>query len=178
MRFFRSKVKVTPYELGRVLTDLTYSCSDMNRLTDMLSGVAGFESGEERYARIAHKEWFIMNMFGIVYACQETIPSGKCNAVLAAYHLHIYNRLSYLGWTYRQIDEFEVLLNRRYKDYQQTLRINNPPGPLYHLGRYAAKRMLGHGYGDNHYAIITSRKIFAGIGKAAEKMIRKTYEVI
>lgn len=178
MRFFRSKVKVTPYELGRVLSDLTYSCSDMNRLKDMLIEFVGFETAEESYLRTAHKEWFIMNMFGIVYACQETIPNGKCNAVLAAYHLHIYNRLSYLGWTYRQIDEFEILLNRRYKDYHQTLRIKNPPGPLYHLGRYAAKRMLGDGYSDNHYAIMTSFQILAATVKAAEKMIRKAYELI
>ena len=120
----------------------------------------------------------MMNMFGVVRACKQTIPNDKCNAVLEAYHLHIHNRLSYVGWNYRQIDEFEALLNRRYKDYQQTLRIKNPPGRLYYLGKYAAQHMLAEEYSDNHYAIITSSKIFACTVKAAEKMIRKTYELI
>ena len=120
----------------------------------------------------------MMNMFGVVRACKQTIPRDKCNAVLEAYHLHIQNRLSYVGWNYRQIEEFESLLTRRYEDYEQTLRIKSPPAPLYYLGKYVAKHMLAEEYSDNRYPIITSSKIFVGTIKAAEKMIRKTYELI
>jgi hypothetical protein len=120
----------------------------------------------------------MMNMFGVVCACKQTISSDKCTAVLESYHLHIHNRLSYVGWTYRQIDEFESLLNRRYKDYQQNLRIKNPPGPLYYVAKYVAKHMLAEEYSNNHYPIIASSKVFIGTIKVAEKMIRKTYELI
>jgi hypothetical protein len=178
MRFFRRKVKVTPYELGKVLAALTFSRSDMNQLKEILRNVGDFVSVKEGYLGNSHKEWFMMNMFGVVRACKQTIPNDKCNAVLEAYRLHIHNRLSYVGWNYRQIAEFEILLNRRYKDYQQTLRIKNPPGRLYYLGQYAAQHMFAEEYSDNHYAIITSSRIFACTVKAAEKMIRKTYELI
>ncbi len=178
MRFFRRKAKVTPYELGKVLARFTFFRSDMNQLKEILRNVGDFVSVKEGYLGNSHKEWFVMNMFGVVHACKQTIPSDKCKAVLEAYHLHIHNRLSYVGWNYRQIDEFELLLNRRYKNYQQTLRIKNPPGPLYYLGKYAAQYMFAEGYSDNHYAIITSSKIFACTVKAGKKMIRKTYELI
>ena len=119
-----------------------------------------------------------MNMFGVAFACKQTISSDKCKAVLEAYHLHIQNRLSYVGWNYQQIDEFESLLTRRYEDYQKALRIKNPPGPLYYLIRYVAKQMLSEGCSDNHYPIITCSKIFVDTIRAAEKMIRKTYDLI
>ena len=178
MRFFRRKVKVTSYELGKVLAAFAFSRSDMNQLKKILRNVGDFVSVKEGHLGNSHKEWLMMNMFGVVCACKQTIPSDKCNAVLEAYHLHIQNRLSYVGWTYRQIDEFEMLLNRRYKGYQQTLRIKNPPRPLYYLAKYVAKHMLAEEYRDNHYPIITSSKVFVGTIKAAEKMIRKTYELI
>jgi len=178
MRFFRRKVEVTSYELGKALAAFTFFLSDMNQLKKILRNVGDFVSAREGYLGNSHKECFMMNMFGVVCACKQTIPSDKCNAVLEAYHIHTQNRLSYVGWTYRQIDEFEALLNRRYKDYQQALRIKNPPGPLYYLGKYAAKHMLAEEYSDNHYAIKKSSKIFACTVKAAEKMIRKTYELI
>jgi hypothetical protein len=38
--------------------------------------------------------------------------------------------------------------------------------------------MLAEEYRDNHYPIRTSSKIFVGTIKAAEKMIRKSYELI
>jgi len=150
----------------------------MNQLKEILRNVSDFVSVKEGYLGNSHKEWIMMNMFGVVCACTKTIPSDKCNAVLEAYHLHIHNRLSYVGFTYRQIEEFEALLTRRYEDYEQTLRIKSPPDPLYYLVRYVAKHMLAEEYSDNRYPIITSSKIFVGTIKAAEKMIRKTYELI
>ena len=178
MRFFRRKVKVTPYALGKVLASFTFSRSDMNQLKEIIRSVGDFVSVKEGYLGNSHKEWFMMNMFGVVRACKQTIPSHKCNPVLEAYHLHIHNRLSYVGWNYRQIDEFESHLTRRYEDYQKALRIKNPPGSLYYLARYVAKHMLAEECSDNHYPIIRSSKIFVGTIKAAEKMIRKSYELI
>jgi len=178
MRFFRRKAKVTPYELGKVLVRFTFSRSDLNQLRKILRNVGDFVSVKEGYLGNSHKEWIMMNMFGVVYACKQTISSDKCKALLEAYHLHIQNRLSYVGWHYRKIEEFESLLTRRYEDYEQTLRIKSPPTPLYYLGKYVGKHMLAGEYADNHYAIIMSSKIFVGTIKAAEKMIRKTYELI
>ena len=179
MRFFHRKAKVSSYELGKVLARFTFSRSDMNQLREILRNVGDFVSVKEGYLGNSHQEWFMMNMFGVVRACKQTIPNDKCNAVLEAYRLHIHNRLSYVGWNYRQIAEFESILTRRYEDYQRALRIKSPPGPLYYLIRYVAKHMLPEGCSDNHYPIITSSsKIFVGTIKAAEKMIRKTYELI
>jgi len=178
MRFFRRKAKVTSYELGKVLARFTFSRSDTNQLKEILRNVGDFVSVKEGYLGNSHKEWIMMNMFGVVCACKQTISSDKCKAVLEAYQLHIQNRLSYLGWNYRQIDEFESLLTRRYEDYQKALRIKSPPGPLYYLVRYVVRHMLAEEWSDNHYPITTSYKIFVGTIKTAEKMIRKTYELI
>ncbi len=178
MRFFHRKAKVTSYELGKVLARFTFSRSDMNQLKEILKNVGDFVSVKEGYLGNSHREWIMMNMFGVACACKQTISSDKCKAVLEAYHLHIQNRLSYVGWNYQQIDEFESLLARRYADYQKALRIKNPPGPLYYLIRYVAKHMLREGCSDNHYPIRTSSKIFVGTIKAAEKMIRRTYDLI
>ena len=174
----RRRVKITSDELGKVLAVFTYSCSNRNRCKEILRKVTDSVSVKESYLVNAHKEWFIVNMFAIVCACQKTIPRDKYNAVLDAYHPHIYNQLSYDGWTSRQIDEFEILLDGRYKEYREALRTKAPPNPFYYLGKSVTKHMFGEKYSGKWYAILPISITFSDTVKAAREMIQRNYKLM
>jgi hypothetical protein len=88
------------------------------------------------------RELFALNMWLIVYSCESIFEDiDKRNECLDRFHLIVYQRI--LGGTRQDFDQWKLSATVNYADYNEAMKTESPPGPLWQLATVVNKNMFG-----------------------------------
>jgi len=131
----------------------------------------GLSLKNKRDLDILTKELFALNMWIIVYSCELMFEDiAKRNECLDMLHLIVYQRI--LGGTKENFDQWKLSATVNYVDYNEAIKTDEPPGPLWQLAKVVNKNMFGKLNLDAFVQFEISAYVSSTI-KALSEMINK-----
>lgn len=168
------KIEVTCEQLGEILFRFTIEIAK-----SPLEGFDVSDMSERRKLRLSD-EILILEMFAVIYACQQQITNLKINQrILDSYHKYIYDWIKHKGASKEVITSFEEGLQERYKEYYSALHkgleTRKTEMFLWYIGKTAAEYALEESE-DPLWTMQFSVKVASTV-KATRDLIKK-YRVL
>lgn len=145
------KIKVSKEEFAEVLsywlanqvnTKAIEQLAKALDLKDKPQELFGINLKNKKDSNTLAEELFALNMWLIVYSCEIIFEDiDKRNECLDTFHLIVYQRI--LEGNEEDFDQWKLSATARYIDYNEAMKIESPPGPLWQLATVVNKNMFG-----------------------------------